>query len=190
MAAMAEAVAEKGYAATTVADVLARAGVSRATFYGLFRSKEECFLATYQAGVEIVTAEVADVLAAVSADTEPDLLVRLDRVLTAYLDALLARPALARTFLLEVYAAGPRAIELRRRSLDRFVDIVAETHRGSTGLLGTEPEQRFAAEALVGAISSMVTNLVGVGDLDGIRALRGPLLELARTMSTPPDAAP
>lgn len=41
---VAQAVAEKGYAATTVADITAKAAVSRTTFYELFKDKEACFL--------------------------------------------------------------------------------------------------------------------------------------------------
>ena len=82
-------------------------------------------------------------------------------------------------FLVEVYAAGPAAIEQRRRSLDQFVDVVAETHRGERGVLGTRAHQRFAAEALVGAVSSMVTNIVGVGDIDRLPGLRRPLMKVA-----------
>lgn len=41
---IAQAVAEKGYAATTVADITAKAGVSRTTFYELFKDKEACYL--------------------------------------------------------------------------------------------------------------------------------------------------
>src|SRR6195256_1200113 len=52
LAAMAEAVAEKGYVGTAVADVIERAGVSRETFYEHFSSKEDCFLAAYDTGVE------------------------------------------------------------------------------------------------------------------------------------------
>src|SRR5213076_3186323 len=52
LAAMATVVAEKGYAATTVADVVSAAGVSRSTFYELFASKEGCFLDAYNEGVE------------------------------------------------------------------------------------------------------------------------------------------
>src|SRR3977135_2675206 len=54
-----EAVAELGYVKTTVADVLARAGVSRATFYQLFRDKEDCFLAAYQLNADFVAAVMA-----------------------------------------------------------------------------------------------------------------------------------
>lgn len=181
--AMADAVADKGYARTSVADVLARAGVSRATFYAQFTDKEDCFLAAFTDSVHLVTAVLAAELERTSQDPELGPLDRLDRVLEIYLEMLRGAPSLARTFLIEVYAAGPTAIELRRQSLERFVDVLAETHRGEEGLLGTDPEQRFAAEALVGAVSSMVTNLVGVGDYEGLPRLREPLMRLARTLA-------
>ncbi len=53
LVAMAELVGHDGYAATTVADVLAHAGVSRKAFYQHFANKQECFLAAYDA----ITAE-------------------------------------------------------------------------------------------------------------------------------------
>src|SRR4051794_5075686 len=54
--AIAQVVAEKGYGAVTVADVVERAGVSRKTFYEHFRDKESCFLAAYDAGVDVLIA--------------------------------------------------------------------------------------------------------------------------------------
>ena len=174
-----DAVAELGYVKTTVADIIDRAGVSRATFYQLFRDKEDCFQAAYRANAELVAQAMEVALDGLREADEPDPLARLDRVLTMYLAALRNAPALAQVFLVEVYAAGPAAIEQRRASLEGFVDIVAETHRGETGVLGTEPHQRFAAQAFVGAVSSLVTNAVGVGDTDDLLALREPLMELA-----------
>ncbi len=47
-------------------------------------------------------------------------------------------------------------------------------------------EQRFAVAALVGAISSMVTNVVGSGELERLTALREPLSEFARALSNQP----
>ena len=44
---MIEAVSERGYPQTTVAHVIAYAGVSRRAFYEQFQNKEACFLATY-----------------------------------------------------------------------------------------------------------------------------------------------
>ena len=52
--AMAEAVAEHSYGATTIAHVVSHAGVSRKTFYEHFRDKEHCFLAMYDTGIAFV----------------------------------------------------------------------------------------------------------------------------------------
>jgi AcrR family transcriptional regulator len=174
-----DAVAELGYVKTTVADILTRAGVSRATFYQLFRDKEDCFLAAYQLNADFVASVMEAELERVRASGDLDPLERLDRVLGVLLTALASAPALARVFLVEVYAAGPAAIEQRRASLERFADIVAETHRGESGVLGTKASQRFAAQAFVGAVSSLVTNAIAVGDTDELLRLRGPLMRLA-----------
>ena len=171
-------VAERGYAKTTVADIIAEAGVSRATFYELFADRDDCFQAAYRQSAELVAVLMSAELERIRSDSgEP--LDRLGRVLDVYLRLLHNAPALARLFLVEVYAAGPTLIEQRRLSLERFVDIVAETHRGETGLLGTEPEQRFAAQVVVGAVISLVTNCVGAGDFDGLLELHEPLMRLA-----------
>ena len=181
---MTVAVAEKGYANTVVADVVARSGVSRATFYQLFRDRDDCFRAAYEAHAELLATVMAVGLEQVRASDDAPL-DKLDRILGLYLGAMVASPAVARVFLVEVYAAGPKLIEQRRQSLEQFVDIVAATHDGEDGLLGTRPEQRFAAELIVGAVSSMVTNIVGVGDLDELPVLRSKLMDLARAMVGP-----
>lgn len=182
--AMAEAVAEKGYARTSVADVLSLAGVSRATFYKLFKDKDDCFRAAFDAFAERLAELMASVLEGVRLAGSTDPIVKLDRVVTTYLAVLQNTPALARTFLVEVYAAGPEAIAQRRESLERFIDVVAETHRGETGLLGTDPEQRFAVTAVVSAVSSMVTHAVGTGQFEEIPKLREPILDVVRKISS------
>lgn len=180
---MAEAAADKGYARTTVADVIARAQVSRATFYQMFTDKEDCFRAAFELFARRVAEIMGSVLEGVRLAESVDPIDKLDRVITAYLVALKSAPALARTFLVEVYAAGPDAIAQRRESLEAFIDVVAETHRGSRGLIGTDPEQRFAVTALVGGASFMITQLVGTGDIDELLELREPILELARKLA-------
>src|SRR3954452_18398274 len=104
--AMAHAVAEKGYGAVSVADVIARAGVSRKTFYVHFRDKLDCFLAAYDVGVEVLLATVRD---AGAGQTDPLTVARART--RASLEPLAAEPAFARTFLIEVAAAGPAALE-------------------------------------------------------------------------------
>ena len=183
--AMTAAVADKGYAATVVADVVARSGVSRATFYQLFRDKDDCFQAAYEATAAMV-AQVLDVaLRQAQADPDRSPLDKLDHVLGLYLAVLASAPDAARVFLVEVYGAGRAAIQQRRDSQEQFVDIVVATHAGEDGLLGPGEEQRFAAQFVVGAVSSMVTNLVGVGEVDRLPELREPLMRLAREILGP-----
>src|SRR5580658_10667371 len=50
--AMVQAVNERGVMATTISDLVARAGISRRTFYEHFKNKEACLLATYDTVVE------------------------------------------------------------------------------------------------------------------------------------------
>jgi len=176
LAAMAEAVAEKGYVRTAVADVIERAGVSRETFYEHFSDKEDCFLAAYDTGVEALLEVMGDAVAGSRAGPEK----RLDRVLSAYFAGLAAEPAFARAFLIEVYAVGPRALERRAELQQRFVAMMAEIFGLESASRGSS--ERFACEALVAAISSLVTSRVGAGRLDELDELRAPLVGLAHRM--------
>ena len=188
LTAMTDAVAEKGFAKTVVADVVARSGVSRATFYAMFRDKEDCFQAAYEMNAALVAEIMEAALVEMRDDVRSGPLEKLERVLGLYIDTLASAPGLARVFLVEVYAAGPQAIAQRRASLDRFVDIVAATHGNQVGLLGTAENQRFAAEMVVNAVSAAVTNIVGVGDMAELQELQRNLTELARRLLPAADA--
>jgi AcrR family transcriptional regulator len=167
--AMAEVMAEKGYAATSVTDVLRRARVSRETFYQQFSSKEDCFMGAFEAAVETVLDR-----ARATPPQQGLPLERFGRGLRAYLDALASQPAFARLFLIEVYAAGPNVVELRAILQQRFADTVNDLFGARSAA------DRFANEALIAAIGAMVTARIAAGDLDGLRALHRPLMQYAR----------
>lgn len=172
--AMAEAMAEKGYVATAVADVLRRAKVSRETFYQQFSSKEDCFQAAYARAVEQVMHRLVRIGMTGGETTGNVDPVRLERLLGAYLDALADEPAYARMFLVEVYAAGRETLTRRAELQEGFVGLIADVLHART------PEQHFACQALAAALSSMVTAKVAVGDIDGLRALREPIVDMVR----------
>ena len=175
--AMIDVVAEKGYAHTAVGDLLTRARVSRASFYEHFTDKQDCFLAAYDAAIEILVGRIG--VAASDATSEAGEL-RVGAVLDAYLDAIAAEPAVARTFLIEVYAAGPRALERRYAVLERFVDLLSGLLANVPGFTVSDPvAHRLRCEAIVGALSSMVTTRVASGDLDSLGEIRDPVLALA-----------
>jgi AcrR family transcriptional regulator len=170
LAAMGEAVAERGYVRTPVAEVLRRAGVSRETFYEQFTGKEDCFLTALEVGTEAMIGEITPAVA------DPDMRPgeRFERMLAAYLAALAAEPAFARTFLIEAYAAGPTAIERRVATQARFAGLV-------TAMAGAESaEDRFACEMIVSAISSMVTMHVASGRAAELPKLRAPIMRFVR----------
>ena len=58
--AVGRAVAEKGYGATTIDDIVRGAGVSKKTFYEHFRDKEDCFVAAYEAAGRELFERVRD----------------------------------------------------------------------------------------------------------------------------------
>src|SRR3954471_5589017 len=118
---MAEVVAAKGYSATTVADVIADAGVSRRTFYEHFRDKEDCFLAAYDTGVEVLLETVRE-----AGDRIDDPLESTRARVRACLETRSAEPAFARTFEIEIAAAGPRAQARRRDVYERFAQQARE----------------------------------------------------------------
>jgi len=115
--AMVTAVAEKGYAETSVADLLTISGVSRRTFYQLFDGKAACFVATVE---ELVEGTVRATARAYGAAGEWE--GRARRSLREFLDGLAAQPAAARLCVVEAYAAGPAAL----RPLERAVDAIEE----------------------------------------------------------------
>jgi AcrR family transcriptional regulator len=162
--AMAEEVAARGYGAATVAGVIARAGISRKTFYELFRDKEECFLAAYDTGVELVLQTLRE-----AGREAPHPLEVLRARVRAYLEVLAAEPAFARTFLLEVGAAGPRARERRRAVHDAFA---AQIREQAAQVGGPSDLSEELALALVGATDELVSRWVADG-----RTARLPELE-------------
>jgi AcrR family transcriptional regulator len=155
LAAMAEAVADKGYAGTAVADVIAGAGVSRKTFYEQFANKEACFLAAYDAGVGLLLGAIDEAIR--TAEGGP-----LDAARAGtrcYLEMLAANPALARTFLLEVTAAGPAARERHAAVHERFAEQLRAVHTALRAELeGLEEPPPYTFRACVGAVHELVVD--------------------------------
>lgn len=167
--AMAEAMAVNGYVGTSVADVIRRAGVSRETFYQQFSSKEECFMAAFDAAGDILLAALDE-----RSEGQGAPLDRFARAMDAYLEALVAEPAFARLFLVEVHAAGAAALQQRRDLQLRFAERMAQ-------LLGLTSEQDlFACRLLVAGVATLVTVPLVTGDTDAILELRGSLLDHVR----------
>jgi AcrR family transcriptional regulator len=105
-AAMVAAVDENSYEATRVADVVGLSGVSRSAFYKHFEDKLDCFLATLDELAAFAYRRLAEAY-----DTDLPSEERLRAVADTFLGLLLEQPVAARLCLVEVYAAGPQAVQ-------------------------------------------------------------------------------
>jgi AcrR family transcriptional regulator len=169
--ATAEAMSVRGYADTSVADIIRRAGVSRETFYEQFSSKQDCFVVALEHAIAVLQQAMQASAPATGVAQK-----RFEAMLTTYLDALASEPVMARLFLVEVYAAGVPAMRRRRELQEQFASNLAQ-------VLGARSSaDRFACTALVAATSSLVTARIAEGDVDGLRGLRAPLVGLARRL--------
>jgi AcrR family transcriptional regulator len=118
LAAIARAVADKGYGHTTVADVIALAGVSRRTFYEQFPKLEDCFLAAYREGMQLLFGAIRDAL---RQQPGADWRARTGIAIEAYLKALAEHPEATWTFAVETLGAGRPALEQRAWVLNQWV---------------------------------------------------------------------
>jgi AcrR family transcriptional regulator len=181
------AVAEKGYRATTIADVVRHARVSKRTFYEQFDDKEACFLAAYDHAADHVIGAMASA-ARTSADAGEPWQTRVEQVVAAYLHAMAARPELTQTFLVEILGAGPRALAVRRETMERFADqMVAfcdELRREEPSL---RPVSRALATAAVGGVNDLVLGAAELGRAGQLAELREPAVTLIRSVLRSPE---
>jgi AcrR family transcriptional regulator len=126
--AMIEVVSERGYPETRVVDVIGVAGVSRKTFYELFDSKEDCFLAAYDVLLENLLGEAGNAFESKPGAPWAE---RMGAALEALLAHLAAHPEEARFAIVEVLAAGPKALARRDAALRQFTGFL-ESGRAET----------------------------------------------------------
>jgi AcrR family transcriptional regulator len=119
LAAVVELVAERSYRSVSVAAIVKRARTARLKFYELFDSKEDCFLAAYDARLEQASARVSAALAGAGDST----IERVDAGIGALLAFLDERPELARAVVLEAPSLGAAMGDRREATLAAFTPI-------------------------------------------------------------------
>ncbi|HET7485603.1 MAG TPA: TetR/AcrR family transcriptional regulator [Solirubrobacterales bacterium] len=158
---MVELVAEHGYDGFAVATLTNQASVSKRDFYKHFASREECLLATYDS---IVSRSMRGILAAT--EDEEDWRERLRLGFLAFADQVAASPDAARLALVEVFAAGPIAVEPTLRTSRLFEALVAKNF---TFADGSPRLPRLVVKSIV----------AGAGRVARARLLSGRVRELA-----------
>jgi AcrR family transcriptional regulator len=180
VAAMAEAVAEHGYAGTTVEDILSRAGMSRRTFYQLFRNREECFLATYDAALE----EAMERLALAHGGNGRRWAGQVEVALAALFEYLAAEPDLARVWLVEAPSLGPAGIERHERTMKQLAERLAGL-RSDADAVGANGQATVAFEASVGAVHRVVQARLLGGRADELPGLAPHMASVVRGLVSP-----
>jgi AcrR family transcriptional regulator len=157
----AEVMAAKGYAATTVADIVSAAGVSRDVFYAQFADKQHVFLEAQQMGSQ----DIQDACAAsyFSARQWPE---RVWRCLGTLVEVIAQNQPLAHLRLVECYSAGPAAIH-RAEDITRSFAIFLEEGYGYRARGQRLP--RLCSQAITGAIFEIIQRHVAAEDFVGLR---------------------
>ncbi len=165
------AVAEAGYHEATVSQIAAAAGLSRRTFYGYYKSKEECFFATYEMIAAHLEAEMRE-----AGGSERGWPRRVAAQLAALLDAYAANPDLASFTLVVPPGAGGEIAEAYGAFLERLLALVTE------GMpKGARTPSETARYALAGGLAGLIVAKVGAGEGEKLGALAPDLVELVLT---------
>lgn len=171
------AVAENGYGAVTIGDVVQRAKVSRAAFYAHFDGKEDCFLAATREGGQLMVDEIIAATRFLPATAEPEEVLR--AAVRALLAFLAAEPEFSRVFYVEMAAAGARSLEridaarFRFANLNRAWLVRARARHPSWPQVPDE----FCLAA-VGATTELIRAAVHRGAVRSLPALEEPLVRL------------
>jgi AcrR family transcriptional regulator len=173
-------VAERGYDATRVEDIVVVAGVSRNSFYRHFSNKRDCFVAT----LEGITGFAIPTVSAAFEEAPGPWDRRLAAMLDVFAAAVVAQPATARVGWVEVYAGGPEAVAVIDR-LDRSVeDIVCRALEDSPARAGMPRE---IVRAITGGVRNIVHTHVREERIDEIPALMPELFSWMQSYHTPPE---
>jgi AcrR family transcriptional regulator len=170
-----QALYEVGYQKTTVSLIGQKAAVSKSDFYKHFESKDECFVAAYDAAVERVRERV---IGACRDDRAGDWAGRVSFVLTALLGLFSEEPALASIVLVEGLRAGRGVYDRYQRAVEAFV---GDLRKGAPpGPSGSEVPEA-TDEAIVGGIASLLGRRVLAGEAEQIEQLLPEVLEFSLT---------
>lgn len=172
---MARAVATKGYADTTIADIVREASVSRRTFYENFADKAECLTALYESASRNALAVLRGAI-----DPQSDWQAQLEQALSAYFGALACNPVLLRTLFIEILGLGMPGLAARRRANQQLVDLMLEVINRRADKDHGAPLHPAMAIAVVGGINEMVLQSIEQGRAGELAELVAPSAALLR----------
>ncbi len=177
--AMANVAAAQGLAATSIAAVVAEAGVSKRTFYEHFADKDACFLELYRAASASALRTLRD-----SVQSERPWQDQVEHALGAYLEHLSAGPQLIRMLFVEIHHLGAAGAQVRREVMQHLADFMLETINTQAPVL--TPTMAMAA---VGGIHELVLQAIERGEAVQLDRLTPSAGAVVRLLAAAPMAA-
>jgi AcrR family transcriptional regulator len=116
---LAASIRERGYRATTVADIVRHARTSKRTFYDHFASKEQCFLQLLQAEIEIMAHDIR-----VAVDPEADWRLQIRQAVEGYVGNVESRPAITLSWIRVLPSLGEVARPFQRHGLELLTNLL------------------------------------------------------------------
>jgi AcrR family transcriptional regulator len=169
-------VSEKGYEATTVADVLALSGVSRSAFYRHFAGKSECMIAAVSEMLE-PAIETLDPVDLDGGDRAPQ------RAFESCFQLLCSQSAAARVCFVELHAAGKEGEAIGDRAVELLAVAIAE---GATLDRDQGPLDPAMTRALIGGLRKLVHTRLIRGDAEELPGLAPDLWRWITAVTLPP----
>jgi AcrR family transcriptional regulator len=170
---MARAVAAKGYADTTIADIVREASVSRRTFYEHFQSKAECLVALYEAASHNALGVLKSAI-----DPTHDWQGQVEAALGAYLGCMAGAPELLRTLFIEILGLGAEGLTARRRVMQEIADFM----RDAINTPSHAPLSPQMAMAIVGATNELILEYIEQDQAARLEELVVPASALVRAI--------
>jgi AcrR family transcriptional regulator len=171
VAATLDAVVELGGSHLTVSAVIARARVSRKTFYEVFRNREDCFLAALEHSLVAPTISLRAAYAG-----QPSWREGVRAALAGVLRQMEAEPGLARLWIVETLHAGPSVLALRARVLEELAGAI-DIGRQEMSADRAQPPA-IVAEGVAGAVTALLHSQLLRRGGDELMDLFGPLMYL------------
>ena len=180
---MAHSVASKGYADTTVADIVRQAGVSKRTFYECFVTKADCLIALYEAASHNALKLLREAI-----DPAHEWQTQIEVALAAYLGCMKQNPPLMRTLFIEILGLGAEGLAARRRVNLEISGFMLDVVNGGQGRAQAQrrPEPPLSAGmamAIVGGINELILEYIEQDRVAALHELVRPASELVRAVT-------
>jgi AcrR family transcriptional regulator len=118
---LAASISERGYRASTVADIVRYARTSKRTFYDQFASREECFLELLRTDIERLGERIG-----ASVDPEAEWRAQIRQAVEAYVGHIESRPAITLSWIRELPSLGAAARPVQRRGLQLLSSLLID----------------------------------------------------------------